>query len=54
MFSEMVAAHGFSHCRNDVDGEAVRVRHVSGHEVHTAFLEAGDEVKVSGKPVEPG
>jgi hypothetical protein len=46
------APHSLSHSRDDVDREPVGVRHICGHEVHAAFLEARDEVKVSREPIE--
>jgi hypothetical protein len=40
--------------RHDAHGHPVRVRHVGGHEIDARLLQAEQEVRVAGQPVELG
>ncbi len=42
------------HGSQDMDGKPVGIGHIGGNEVHTAFHQAGNEMDVTGKPVQLG
>ena len=41
------APNAFRYCRDDVDRQSIRVRHIRSNEINAALLQAGNEVEVT-------